>query len=158
MIFFLLMWRNMHLHERASNIASAGLRLCFTLPMMTLFLLNLIGVISSLAATSHATKKRLKSILNLDKLVEVLLIGYAILRLTLFPSKTVPREIYVGGILHSVVFLLQCQAFTRFSWDDKAAPSMASYATAQREQAQQEFLERQQQAGYYPAAGQTYQR
>lgn len=56
----------------------------------------------------------------MDKLVEGMLILYSFTRLTIAPSKYTPREMYVSSILHSFVFILQCQAFTRLSWDDNA--------------------------------------
>jgi hypothetical protein len=33
----------------------------------------------------------------------------------------VPREVFVSNTLHSVFFILQCQAFTRLTWDENAA-------------------------------------
>lgn len=61
----------------------------------------------------------LQAILNFDKLVEALLIVHSFLRLTILPSKYTPREVYVASIFHSVFFIIQSQAFTKLSWDDK---------------------------------------
>jgi len=61
-----------------------------------------------------------QAILNLDKLLEAILILFYFCRLTIAPSKYTPREIFVSNTLHSIFFILQCQAFTRLSWDDTA--------------------------------------
>jgi hypothetical protein len=81
-----------------------------------MFVGNLAGVIASLTSPGHAAKKRLKAILNLDKLVEALMLIWYFIRLTIAPSKYVPREIFIANTLHSVFFLIQCQAFTRVNW------------------------------------------
>jgi hypothetical protein len=79
---------------------------------------------------SHAAKKRLKAILNLDKILEALLIVYCLLRLTIAPSKYTPRELYVASTFHSVFFIAQCQTFTRLSWDEHSARPATSYSTS----------------------------
>ena len=117
-IFFVLMWRDIHLFETADQIFKKGgvLRLFAVIPLTLLFIGNLAGVVASITSPGHATKKRMKAILNLDKIVEILLLGWYFLRLTILPSRLVPREIYVANVLHSVFFLIQCQAFTRVTW------------------------------------------
>lgn len=132
-IFFFLVLRDLHLYERAALVASAPRRLFFTVPLIFLFLANMVGVAVSMASPSHVARKRLKAILNLDKVVEVLLVLYAVVRLTIWPNKYAPREVYVGHIFHSAVFLLQCQAFTRLSWDDTAGQPMSTYATVSQQ-------------------------
>ena len=139
LIFFLLLWRNVHLYEVADQLTSSSSLKRFVLvtPLVILFLGNLMGVVASLTSPGHAAKRRLKAILNLDKFVEVLLIGHALVRLTVAPSSPyVPREIHITNILHSFLFILQCQAFTRLSWDENAAQPMHSYQR-QAQQAQQ---------------------
>ena len=129
-IFFLLMIRDIHLYEVADKVMRAGIfRKFSSLVLITLFCSNLSGVVVTLTSTpgQKASKKRLKAIMNLDKLLEVALIFYSVTRLTIFPPKHTPREIYIGNIFHSLLFLLQCQAFTKMSWDEAAAPSMTSY-------------------------------
>jgi hypothetical protein len=129
-IFFFLMWRDVHLYETAATITSATRRMLLTVPLVFLFIANMAGAVVSLTSPSHATKKRLKAILNLDKVVEVLLVLYAVIRLTVWPSPYTPREVYIGNCLYSALFLLQCQAFTRLSWDENAAQPMSTYSAA----------------------------
>merc|ERR1711862_194348 len=79
---------------------------------------------SSLTSHQNSAKKRLKAILNLNKLLEALLFFYNVMRLTIAPSKYVPREIYVGRTLTNFIFLIQCQLFTKVAWN--AAKKMPS--------------------------------
>lgn len=115
-IFFILMWRDIHLYELADQAFKGTFRLLIVTPLMTLFIGNMAGVVASFTQQSHASKKRMKAILNLDKLVEGALLVYYFLRLTVAPSKYVPREIFVARTLHAVIFMIQLQAFTRVSW------------------------------------------
>jgi hypothetical protein len=117
-IFFCLLFRTLHLYEVADKFATGLARLLLVTPLVLLFLGNLVGLVASAQQPTQSSKKRLKAILNVDKLIEVLLILYNVLRLTIFPSKYTPREIYVAGTLHSFFFLLQCQTYTRLSWDE----------------------------------------
>lgn len=125
-IFFLCMWRDIHLFEVADKAIKKSVRSFASVPLTILFTSNLAGVVFSLMGQSgHAAKKRLKAILNLDKMMEIVLMMWYFLRLTVLPSKYVPREIYIASILHSLFFIIQCQAFTRITWDEKlAAPSI----------------------------------
>jgi hypothetical protein len=127
-IFFILMWRNIHLYEVADQNYKGMLRLFAVVPLIGLFLANLAGIVSSLASPSHSTKKRLKAILNLDKLLEISLITFYFVRLTFWPSAYTPREMYIACTFHSIFFILQCQAFTRVSWDEASAPTVDGYA------------------------------
>lgn len=141
-IFFFLMWRNVHLYETAVAVSAstAVRRLILTVPLIVLFIANMAGAVVSLTTPTHASKKRLKAILNLDKLVEVLLFVYSVVRLTVWPNPYTLREVYIGNCLHSAFFLLQCQAFTRLSWDETSAPPMSTYTTtSQQQQRQQEM-------------------
>jgi hypothetical protein len=125
-IFFFLMWRDVSLYETAS-VRSNLSRMVLSVPLIFLFIGNMAGAIVSLTSPSQATKKRLKAILNLDKLVEMLLLVYSVIRLTVWPSRYTPREVYIGNCLHSAFFLLQCQGFTRLSWDENAGQPISSY-------------------------------
>ncbi len=116
LIFFLLLWRDVHLYEVADTSLNGISRLIIVTPLCALFLANLAGVVASLTSPGHSAKKRLKAILNLDKLVEAILICYNFIRLTVWPAKYVPREVFIANTLHSVFFLLQSQAFTRVTW------------------------------------------
>ena len=86
---------------------------------------------------STKTKKRMKAILNLDKLVEIVLLVWYFFRLTIFPSKYVPKEVFIAGALHSTFFLLQCQATTRFVWDEGIQLSPKTGQQLQQQQQQQ---------------------
>lgn len=135
-IFFFLMWRNVHLYEVADQTVRGGLRrLVLVVPLVLLFFGNLMGVVASLSTPGHAAKRRLKAVLNMDKLVETLLILYSFGRLTVAPSPHVNREIHIANIFHSILFILQCQAFTRLSWDEQAAQPMHTYAQQPQQQA-----------------------
>lgn len=163
-IFFFLMWRDVHLYESAVTAATARSSISLmilTVPLIMLFLANMAGAVVSLTSPSHAAKKRLKAILNLDKLVEVVVAIYAALRLTIWPgsnnSRFMPRELHINSILHAAFFFLQCQAFTRLSWDENAAQPISSYAqaaAAARTTTEEEQQQQQQQelpAGGMPA-------
>lgn len=64
-------------------------------------------------------------------MLEAFLIVWNVGRLTVAPSRYVPREVYVSSTLHSIFFILQCQAFTRLTWDENSAvlPSSAAPGT-----------------------------
>jgi len=119
---------------------------------------NLMGVFLSLSSSpSHGTKRRLKAILNLDKLTELFNIGWKAAMLFVGPyTPDFPRETYVVQIMHSAFFLLQCHTVTRLVWDEKmmtgsipTAPQLSrSYET---EEPQSQFTQQQysDQHGYY---------
>jgi len=138
-IFFFLMWRDIHLFEIADQALKGSMRVFLVTPLVFLFVANLLGAVASLAGSqSHGTKRRLKAILNADKLVEVFLLAFYFIRLTIAPSKYTPREIYVANVCHSILFLLQCQAFTRVSWDDKNQPQYTRKEVASSDDAPNE--------------------
>lgn len=116
LIFFIIMWRDIHLFEVADQSLKGMTRLFSVVPLILLFIGNLAGVVASFTSPSHSSKKRMKAILNLDKVVEALLLVWYFFRLTVFPTKHIPREIFVAKTLHSVLFLVQLQAFTRVTW------------------------------------------
>jgi hypothetical protein len=116
LIFFIIMWRDIHLFEVADQNFKGVRRLLCVVPLILLFIGNLAGVVASFTSPGHSSKKRMKAILNLDKLVEMLLLVWYFIRLTVFPTKHVPREIFVAKTFHSVLFLVQLQAFTRVTW------------------------------------------
>ena len=116
--FFILMWRAMAHYEMADTIRNQGLRVIMVLPSVLLFIGNMLGcVISFTSSQQHGTKKRLKGLLNVNKLVEIIMFLYHFMRLTLFPNKYVPREVYVGKIVHNFMYLLASQMFTKVTWD-----------------------------------------
>lgn len=116
LIFFVMMWRDIHLYEVADQALKGMFRLIVVVPLVGLFIANLAGMLVSLSAPGHSSKKRLKAILNLDKFLEAIMLFWYFIRLTVAPSRYVPREIFIASTLHSVFFLIQCQAFTRVSW------------------------------------------
>ena len=158
-IFFIYMWRILHLYESVTGhinmyaVPSSSSSSSFSrttaqslathlwtfrpvsilsVPLLLLFLSNMLATITLVVSTetNHSTKKRLKAILNMNKLVEVMVIAYTFIRLTIVPSPYVTKEIYIGRILHSILFIIQGQAYTRFSWDSEAiAPSFQQAAS-----------------------------
>jgi hypothetical protein len=157
-IFFIYMWRILHLYESVTGtsitttsntgeIISSTIRhtknhllsmfstkSVLSIPLMLLFLANMMGTITSILSTqqqSHTTKKRLKAILNMNKFVELIVIVYTMMRLTILPSKYVTKEIYISRLFHSIIFIMQGQVYTRFSWDSESiAPSIHTYSTS----------------------------
>jgi hypothetical protein len=123
-IFFVLMMRDIYFFEMIDQcIKEKGIKRVITRTLVTtLFLGNMAGAVGSLTTVGHSAKKRFKAILNLDKLAEICLLIWNFLRLTIFPSKYVLREVYIAGMIHSLFFLLQAQAFTRLTWDESVAP------------------------------------
>jgi hypothetical protein len=115
-IFFVMMWRDIHLYEVADQALKGTFRLMVVVPMVGLFIANLAGAVVSFSSPSHSSKKRLKAILNLDKVLEAIMLFWYFIRLTVAPSRYVPREVFIANTLHSVFFIVQCQAFTRVSW------------------------------------------
>lgn len=126
--FFVLMWRAIHHYEladayrRHSSFSSLSL-FVLIIPTATLFLLNMAGCVASFTSPKHKTKKRLKAILNVNKLVEVVLFIYNLGRMTIVPplfttsKKFVPKEVYVARLVHNVLYVIASQAFTRVTWD-----------------------------------------
>ena len=62
------------------------------------------GALASVKGTG-STKRRLKAILNLNKLVEVLCMVYNVIRMAAVPSEYVPREMYVARTVTNFMFL-----------------------------------------------------
>lgn len=114
--FFILMWRAVHHYELADQSRKGLGRLLLVIPAVALFIGNMAGCVASVTSPSQSAKKRMKAILNLNKLVEFTLFVYNVLRLTVFPSKFTTREIYVGRTLTNFIFLVQCQLFTKVTW------------------------------------------
>lgn len=130
LIFFILMWRDVHLYEVADQTYTGIFRLFTVIPLLLLFIGNLAGAVASVTSPSHSAKKRLKAILNMNKLVEILIIVFNFGRLTLFPSQQTPREVYIANTLHSVFFIIQSQAFTRLTWYVTCVVAGVLYCTA----------------------------
>lgn len=114
--FFMLMWRSIHHYEMADMSFQGLIRVIFVLPTVALFVGNMLGCVAALSPPNPKTKKRLKLILNYNKVVEIVLFVYHVIRLTVAPSQRVIREIYVGRTLSNFLFLIQCQLFTKVTW------------------------------------------
>ena len=117
--FFILMWRSIHNFELADQSFKGVTRLALVFPTIVLFVGNLIACTGSILGRSGGSgksKKRMKAILNLNKLVELVLFAYNVLRLSIFPSKFVIREVYVGRSISNFIFMTQCQLFTKVTW------------------------------------------
>mmetsp|Transcript_57650 Transcript_57650/g.172004 ORF Transcript_57650/g.172004 Transcript_57650/m.172004 type:complete len:179 (+) Transcript_57650:724-1260(+) len=123
------MWRSVHHYEMADASFKGVQRLLFVVPTVALFIGNMAGCVASVTSPSHSAKKRMKAILNLNKLIELLLFIYNVVRLTIFPSKFVQREIYVGRTLSNFIFMVQCQLFTRVTWGAAQVKQEAAIAS-----------------------------
>jgi hypothetical protein len=127
------MWRTVHHYELADATfgptgrrSSGGgfkaflVRTIVLSPLVVLFLGEMMGAILGISGggggQSHATKKRLKGVLNLHKGVELVMMAYNIVRLAIFPSKYTIREVYIGRTISNFFFLMQCQLYTKLSW------------------------------------------
>jgi hypothetical protein len=131
-IFVLLMLRDLHLYETASQVIQPEfLRGLVSSFLVIMFIANMAGVVACLTSPTHSTKKRLKAILNIEKLVEILMMMYAVIRLTVFPSQYTPKEVYVGNLMNAAFFLFQCQVYTKLSWDEKVAQPIHTFQQQQ---------------------------
>ncbi|EJK62848.1 hypothetical protein THAOC_16523, partial [Thalassiosira oceanica] len=91
-------------------------------PLVILFLGELVGAVMGLSGGKggnggRSTKRRLKGVLNLHKAVELMTMTYNVIRLAVWPSRYVPREVYIGRTVSNFFFLMQCQLYTSLSWD-----------------------------------------
>lgn len=157
--FFILMWRSVHHYELADQTFRGTTRFFMVLPPVVLFLGNMAGCVGSILSNGATGKKRLKAILNLNKLVEIVLMMYNVMRLLLVPSKLVMREVYVGRTLSNFLFLVQCQLFTKVTWN-AAKPSLQGNAdraySGSGTSSSTEFEERDRQP-YYGYTNNSYQ-
>jgi len=116
--FFVLMWRSVHHFELSDQaFQKSARRMLLVVPTVLLFIGNMAGCVASVTSRTTRAKKRMKAILNLNKLVELVLFLYNVVRLAVWSNKFVPREIYVGRAITNFMFLVQCQLFTRVTWD-----------------------------------------
>ncbi len=135
--FFILMWRTVHHYELADATFAPSargsrptprplLRAAVVTPLVVLFLGEMAGAVLGLTGglgigsggggASHATKRRLKGVLNLHKTVELAMIVYNVVRLAVWPSRYVMREVYIGRTIANFFFLMQAQLYTKLSW------------------------------------------
>lgn len=127
------MWRTVHHYELADSTFAIStcpylLRAVVVTPLVVLFLGEMVGAVLGLTgglgggggggggSASHATKRRLKGVLNLHKLVELSMILYNVVRLAIWPSRYVMREVYIGRTIANFFFLMQAQIYTKLSW------------------------------------------
>lgn len=108
---------NLGRDSKRGGIKAALLRTVVVTPLVVLFLGEMMGAILGLTGggvggggASHATKKRLKGILNLHKGVELVMLVYNVVRLAIWPSKYIVREVYIGRLVTCVVVALFCAA------------------------------------------------
>ncbi|KAL3826808.1 hypothetical protein ACHAXA_000634 [Cyclostephanos tholiformis] len=151
--FFILMWRTVHHYELADATFSSSsrrgggggsslLRMIVVTPLVVLFLGEMMGAILGLTGglgiggggggnASQSTKRRLKGVLNLHKIVELSMIIYNVFRLAIWPSRYVMREVYIGRTIANFFFLMQAQLYTKLSWDEvsKSAIGEGGYVT-----------------------------
>jgi len=145
LFFFILMWRTVHHYELAdatfasrthnnTGLRASLLRIVIVTPLVVLFLGEMMGAILGVTGggsnASHTTKKRLKGILNLHKGVELVMMFYNVVRLAIWPSQYVMREVYIGRTISNFFFLMQAQLYTKLSWDEITKSTMdGGYAT-----------------------------
>jgi len=116
MIFFVLIWRSVHHFELADQAFKESTKRVFVLPTVILLISNMAGFVGGIMAQTPRSKTRMKAILNLNKLVELILFFYNTSRL-MIPNDFVAREIYVGRVISNFIFLLQCHVYTKVTWD-----------------------------------------
>ena len=130
--FFILTWRTVHLYELAdTTFARRGsgtgletgyrsllLRTVVVAPLVLLFLGEMVGAMLGMmgGSPSVATKRRLKGVLNLHKGVELVMMIYSVVRMLIWPSNYVIREVYVGRAIMSVLFLTQANLYMKLAW------------------------------------------
>ena len=82
--FFVLMWRSVHHFELADQSFRGTTRLLFVLPTVGLFIGNMAGCVAAITSPTNSAKKRMKAILNLNKIVELLILMYNLFRYVFF--------------------------------------------------------------------------
>lgn len=157
-VFFVLLTRSIHHYELADASFRGSKRLLFVLPAVALFLCNLSGVVVGALTSINGrggTKRRLKAILNFNKFVEVLCGLYNVSRLAAFPSKYVPREVYVARTVTNFMFLSFCQIYTKITWggitakDPMLATADSSYGGSYYGGMEEDDEQQQQYSGGY---------
>ena len=128
MWFFILMWRAMA-HYEMVDVPSMVWRQVAIIPPAILFVANMVGFVLTVTTPSalRSTKLKFKALLNLNKLVEILLIIYYFLRLTILPNPFVQKEIYVGKMLYCVMYLVFSQGLTKVSWGAAIEQQQTNY-------------------------------
>jgi hypothetical protein len=134
--FFILMWRSVMLYELADGVKTSVWRVLVVTPPVILFIGNMLGcvmAIMTVASVPHSTtKKRLKALLNMNKLLELVMFVYNFIRLTIWPNQYIPKELYVGRIIHNVLYTVASQTFTKVTWDavGESKPLMEDSSTS----------------------------
>mmetsp|Transcript_20938 Transcript_20938/g.24093 ORF Transcript_20938/g.24093 Transcript_20938/m.24093 type:complete len:297 (+) Transcript_20938:172-1062(+) len=159
MWFFFLIFRSVHHFELADSVTKKNplMKVFLGVPTVSLFVMNLIGFVSVVLGTHQKgkTKKTLKAILNWNKLIEIICALYFTTRLTIFPSKNIPRELYIGQIIHNAVFVVMGQTFTKVAWGspDEYKPFSAMPQRTSQEELDPDYnnyyTENDQQQSYY---------
>jgi len=129
-MFFILLTRVIHHYELADAAFKGKTRVFFVLPTVALFLGNLSGLVVGAIGTvkgTGSTKRRLKAILNLNKLIEIISMAYNVMRLTVLPSRYIPREVYVARIVTNFMFLCFCQVYTKVTWGGVTSKPAEAY-------------------------------
>jgi len=116
-LFFVLIMRSLHHFELTDKMfKKSPLRPFFIFPTIILFLSNMAGFVAAFSTPSSKTKRRMKAVINLNKLFELCQFLYCICRIIIFPNKYVERDIYVGRSLGHFIILAQCQLMTKVAW------------------------------------------
>ena len=74
------------------------------------------SLVGNTAKSGSKQKKRFKALLNLNKLMELTLFLYNLIRVSVVPAPYGMREMYVGRAISNFLFLTQCQLFTKVTW------------------------------------------
>lgn len=158
-MFFILLTRVIHHYELADAAFKGAARIFFVLPTVALFLGNLSGLVVGAMGTikgTGGTKRRLKAILNLNKLIEIFCMVYNVMRLTVVPSRYTPREVYVARIVTNFMFLSFCQVYTKVTWGGVTAKPAEAYGESYYESGN-DWEGEQQQYGEESASASAYE-
>lgn len=116
-VFFIMLWRAMHLYEMADQLTGTARRYMFVVPSLGLLLGNLACLCMSLAPEFGPKKKqRMKAMLSFDMTSEGVLLIFNLLSLLTGGDFHIPREEYVGRLLVNAWFLAMCMNFSRMHW------------------------------------------
>jgi hypothetical protein len=119
-LFMILTARCTQTYELADQIRSPVVRYAVIAPVLVLLIGDLLGVLFSIVqhfSRNSRLKTRLKLLLNLNGLMEMVLLLHNVVQLLGPSSQWVPREAYLGRIFTSVWILTLVYAFTTARWD-----------------------------------------
>ena len=118
----MLMWRSLHHYEVANSFKGLK-RTALVTPTVLLFLGDLFACVTAFTTglDSHIAKRRAKAVLNLGKILEAILFVYNVTKMSIFPSRYIPQEIYIAGAIHNFVIINILHQYTKLSFGGLAA-------------------------------------